>query len=278
LRDIFSASEIDVLRSATETPEITKELEIRKSGDRLAHLLELTTKDPIFKNLALDLRITKRVANLIGDDIQLQHSKLATKPRKRGVGEFAWHQDFARFPHTNRDLVAVTVTLDDATPENGGMYALRGSHKLGLRNHIRNGWMVGPCYENDLWEKAPAESVIQLMAPAGGLIIHHCLLLHFSPATQSGASRRMIALQYRAGDAIQLANNVWTDTGFQVHGKPGGRVRCEDIEIDLPRDPLWLRYCGEPHGDVFNQIGAAARSWNEEAFEQQQTAVTGTAT
>jgi phytanoyl-CoA hydroxylase len=32
------------------------------------------------------------------------------------MGEFAWHQDFARFPHTNYDLVAVTVMLDDLLP------------------------------------------------------------------------------------------------------------------------------------------------------------------
>src|SRR5262249_20727069 len=114
--------------------------------------------------------------------------------------------------------------LDDATPDNGGMYALKGSHKLGLRNHVKDGWMIGRCYEDDLWEKAP-EKVVPLMAPSGGVIIHHCLLLHYSPATDSGKPRRMIAFEYRAGHTQQLANNVWADSGFQVHGTPSGRVK-----------------------------------------------------
>jgi hypothetical protein len=74
----------------------------------------------------------------------------------------------------------------------------------------------------------------------------------------------MIAFEYRAGNAFQLANNVWADTGFQVYGTPSGRVKCAAMDMELPKDPLWLRYCGEPHGDVFNQIGPVAREWNAE--------------
>ena len=264
LENVFSPGEIESLIEATNTDVIRKDLKLRQSDEYIAHLLELTTKHDAFKALACDSRLTGRVAALIGEDLQLQHSKLATKPRRAGVGEFAWHQDFPRFPHTNYDLVAVSVLLDDATPENGGLYALEGSHKLGPRGHEKDGWMVGPCYEKHLWETAP-EKIVPMMASAGGVIIHHCLLLHFSPATRNGASRRIIAFEYRAGDALQLANNIWADTGFQVHGKPGGRVRCETLELRLPRDPAWLRYCGNVHGDVFNQIGPVARAWNEES-------------
>ncbi len=270
LHGIFSPAEVEALIRAAEDPGIQKDLEIRQANERIAHLLELTTKHIAFKELARDPRLTQRVAGLIGDDIQLQHSKLATKPRQKGAGEFPWHQDFARFPHTNYDLVALSVMLDDATPENGGMYALKGSHKLGLRNHIRDGWMIGPCYETDLWERAP-EKVVPLMAPAGGIIIHHCLLLHFSPATRSGMQRRMIAFEYRSGKALQLANNVWADTGFQVYGASSNRVKCAAMEMELPRDPAWLRYCGESHGDVFNQVGPVARAWNAETTKPQDT-------
>lgn len=264
LDGVFTAEEVKAFIRATEDSVIQRDLEVRQANSHIAHLLELTTKHAVFKELARDPRLTRRVASLIGEDIQLQHSKLATKPQLAGTGAFPWHQDFARYPHTNFDLLALTVMLDDATPENGGMYALQASHKLGLRNHIHDGWMIGPCYESDLWDKSP-ENVVPLMARSGGVIIHHCLLLHFSPPTRTGSPRRMIAFEYRAGDAIQLANNVWADTGFQVHGTPSHRVRCDAVEMELPRDPLWLSYCGEAHGDVFNQIGSAARAWNAES-------------
>ena len=85
------------------------------------HLLEITVKHPIFVELAKSPHILNRITPLIGSDVQLQYSKLATKLPTKGKGLFAWHQDFACFPHTNTDLVAVMVLLDDATPENGCM-------------------------------------------------------------------------------------------------------------------------------------------------------------
>ena len=79
------------------------------------HLLEITVKHTIFVELAKSPRILNRITPLIGSDVQLQYSKLATKLPTKGKGLFAWHQD------TNTDLVAVMVLLDDATPENGCM-------------------------------------------------------------------------------------------------------------------------------------------------------------
>lgn len=52
-------------------------------------------------------------------DIQLQHSKLAAQPAAASKGGFGWHQDFAFFPRTNTDLVAVMVMLNDATSTTG---------------------------------------------------------------------------------------------------------------------------------------------------------------
>jgi ectoine hydroxylase-related dioxygenase (phytanoyl-CoA dioxygenase family) len=266
VEDVLAAHEVQALLAASETPDIQRELAERQQAQHLTHLLELTTKHPLFKSLARDERLTHRVAALLGGDLQLQHSKLACKPSAKGAGQFPWHQDFARFPHTSYDLVALSVMLDDATPENGGMYALRGSHELGLRNHQLDGWMVGPCYETELWENAP-ERIVPLMARAGGVIIHHCLLLHASPPTYSGKPRRMIGFEYRAGHALQLANNIWSDTGFQVLGEPSRRVKCEVMDLQLPKDPLWQRFCGDAHGNVYNQIGASARTWNAGSAE-----------
>jgi phytanoyl-CoA hydroxylase len=264
INDVFTPAEVELLRGVTEGPRIQKDLNDRRAEERIVHLIPLTPIDRAFKELARDTRIAARVARLIGDDVQLQHSKLATKPRKKGAGAFDWHQDFAYFPHTNYDLVSVGVALDDATPENGGMYALKGSHKEGLRDHMRDGWMVGACQETRLWEGQP-DRVVPLMAKAGGITIHHCLTLHGSPVNRCGSQRRLVVFQYRAGHAYQLADHVWADTGFQVHGTPSHRVKCVEMDVVLPKNRGWQRYCGEPHGDVYKQIGATARQWNDEA-------------
>ena len=68
------------------------------------------------------------------------------------VTQSCWHQDFAYFPHTNTDLVAVMVLLDDSTPSNGCMQVVRGSHKLGLLNHMQDGFFTGMCQESQYWD------------------------------------------------------------------------------------------------------------------------------
>ena len=259
----FNPKEVEALRQITEQTTILHELEKRRYQERTVHLIPLTIRHDAFKNLACDPRITQRVAKLIGDDVQLVNSKLATKPKKKGAGGFDWHQDFAYYTHTNFDLVTVALGLDDVSPENGGMVAVRGSHTVGVLDHTRSGWMIGACVEKNYWEDHP-EKVVPLQVKQGGITIHHCLTLHSSPVNLSGMPRRLIVFQYRAGHSYQLADNVWEDTGFQVHGTPTGRVRCVPIEVVLPKSRDWERYCGEPHGSVYRQIGSYARLWNEE--------------
>jgi len=193
-----------------------------------------------------------RIRPLIGEAIQLQHSKLATKPLARGVGPFGWHQDFAYFPHTNTDLCAVMVLLDDADAENGCLNVVRGSHRLGLLGHDRDGVFQGHCVETEHWEAHP-EHVVPLALPAGSISIHHCLTLHGSQANRSGRPRRALIFQYRAADAHQFADRVFADTGTPIHGEWDGRVRCEAGVVRLP-------FRGEPR-----PIGSVWRQWGEAA-------------
>ena len=56
--------------------------------------------------------------------------------------------------------------LDDATPENGCMSFVRGSHKLGLLNHSNAaGYFTGSCVEQVLGRAR--ENVIPSRVPAG---------------------------------------------------------------------------------------------------------------
>jgi len=102
------------------------------------------------------------------------------------------------------------------------------------------------------------------MAQAGGISIHHCLTLHGSPSNHSGLPRRGVVFEYRAGHAYQMADHVWVDTGFQVHGTPSGRVKCEALDILLPKHRSHARSSGDPYGSVYAQLGAHARRWNAE--------------
>lgn len=250
--DIFTPEEVLSLQRACEA---TRDNHARE-GTSTSHELDLTSKDPLFLKLACDERLISKVTALLGSHVQLQHSKLAAKPARKAVGPFGWHQDFAFFPHTNTDLVAIMVMLDDATAENGCMSMVRGSHRLGLLNHAdAEGYFTMSCQESRYWEEHP-EQVIPIMPRAGGISIHHCLTLHGSPANLSGKERRGLVFQYRAADAYQLADRVFEDTGLVVSGTTSPNVRCTTGTYLLPNGR------GRGYGSAWNQIGGFAQEQN----------------
>jgi phytanoyl-CoA hydroxylase len=253
--DVISMAEVEALRAACENNEIDQKW---KEVDRTVHSLTLTERHPLFLQLAKDPRIVSLVTQLIGPDVQLQHSKLAAKPLTKNAGPFGWHQDYAYFPHTNYELVAVMVMLDDATLDNGCMSMVRGSHKLGLLNHINDkGYFTGSCLETDHWEKNP-QNVIPVTPKAGGISVHHCLTLHGSGPNLLGIPRRGLVFQYRAADAYQLADSIFPDTGVQVAGERTPYARCTAGKVRLPR--FMGNGKGEfGYGSAWNQVGEMAK-------------------
>lgn len=256
IADVFDAAELEAFRAALCVPAIRDEQLRRGRDEKLLHLLEITARQPLFLELARDPRIVDRVARLIGPDLQLQHSKVTTKPPTEGRGAAPWHQDFAYFPHSNADLVAVMVALDDATPDNGCLHVVPGSHELGPLDHTEGGYFTGACSETEHFADASRHVPIEL--DAGSLSIHHAFTLHSSPENRIGTERRALVFQYRAADAFQLGGDVWLDTGLQVRGSISEVARCESLAAPLPK----RRGLEQPYGTCWNQVGGLARAHN----------------
>ena len=68
------------------------------------------------------------LTTLIGPGVRFQTSKLNMKSAGYGAA-VEWHQDWAFYPHTNDDLLAVGVMLDDVEDINGPMQVIPGSHR-----------------------------------------------------------------------------------------------------------------------------------------------------
>ena len=62
---------------------------------------------------------------LLGPSIRLQTSKLNLKSAGYGA-PVEWHQDWAYYPYTNQDVLAMGVLLDDFTEDNGAMMVVPG--------------------------------------------------------------------------------------------------------------------------------------------------------
>jgi ectoine hydroxylase-related dioxygenase (phytanoyl-CoA dioxygenase family) len=196
-----------------------------------------------FYDLAFHPRILDAVEAVIGPNIQLHHSKLNLKPPTSREARFEWHQDCPFFPHTNYDLVAVLVHLDEATRENGCLRIIPGSHKNGPQMHVfaRDG-----AFSSQLEDKSvlgDESSWHYAESPAGGVEIHHCNMLHSSTANRGTNPRSVLIFQYRAADNVALAGATsHFGFGMQVRGTNPYQARMLDGSIiKLPgeiKDPL----------------------------------------
>jgi hypothetical protein len=175
--DVFTSERILALQAATDEDQIARS---STSDTDTIHLFGITTRHQVLRELATDPAIVRCITPLLGPNIQLQHSKLATKPTQKGVGPFEMHQDFAFYPHTNTDLLSVMVAVDEMTPQNGCLQMVRGSHRLGLLDHSKDGYFADACQESQYWRHADEGRLVDVPLKAGDIEIHHCLTLHGS--------------------------------------------------------------------------------------------------
>ncbi len=197
----------------------------------------------VFRDLAFHPKILDAIENLIGPNIQLHHTKLNLKPPTSREARFEWHQDYPFFPHSNYDLLAVLVHLDDATEENGCLKVIPGSHKLGPQMHV---FAKDGAFSSQLKDKsvvADESRYLNQVCPAGGVEMHHCNMLHSSTANRGDKPRSVLIFQYRAADNVQLGGSSGAfGAGMIVRGENPYRARLLDGTIvHLPgeiKDPL----------------------------------------
>src|SRR5262249_19217608 len=83
---------------------------------------------PFFAELTRIPSITGILAPLIGDNIRLHGAKLNMKSAGYGA-PVEWHQDWAFYPHTNDDVLATGLYLDDCDMQNGPLLVVPGTHR-----------------------------------------------------------------------------------------------------------------------------------------------------
>ncbi|NNL19062.1 MAG: phytanoyl-CoA dioxygenase family protein, partial [Boseongicola sp.] len=72
----------------------------------------------VMRKLMFSDHILAPARDLIGPDLRLHTSKLNMKSAGYGAA-VEWHQDYAFYPHTNDDILAIGVIIDDMASENG---------------------------------------------------------------------------------------------------------------------------------------------------------------
>jgi ectoine hydroxylase-related dioxygenase (phytanoyl-CoA dioxygenase family) len=193
--------------------------------------------DPLYRWVALESPIVDIVAELIGPSIRFHHSKLNLKGSRVGA-PVEVHQDAAFYPHSNDDVLAVGLLLDDATAENGALAVLPGSHHGPIFSHFdREGRFVGCMGREDI-ERLDRTRAPLLTLPAGSIHIHHYRLVHWSAPNTSPGERRLLINAYSAADAISLVLDSTGSPlcGHLVRGPAPTVVRRTSGDMPLPPD------------------------------------------
>ena len=182
--------------------------------------LEIARK---FMRLATEPTLLDIVEDLIGPDILLWSSQILCKPGRIGM-EVAWHQDGHFLPMRPLEACTVWIAIDDATPENGCMKFIPGSHKGGTLSHIHDD-RESVVFQDTLDTSTFNESeAVYDALEAGQFSIHDVHLVHGSAANTSGNRRAAITLRYMPATAH------W-DREIMAVPTPGNRSPSADFAI-----------------------------------------------
>lgn len=191
----------------------------------------------VFRDTATSRFIAEFVGSLIGNpNIKIHHTKIFIKaPRSDWTIE--WHQDFSYFVHTNYDLLAVSIMLDDISEDSGGIRFIPRSHLAGPWHSAQASVQTG--YE-DYWkiDLGPQVGDTPWVAPEiqqGGLCIHHCCMVHGSGPNYTDKWRRAFIIQFVGGDNYQIGGRSdYAGWGEFVLGSDPHEVRMISNTFALP--------------------------------------------
>ncbi|MBX3232447.1 MAG: phytanoyl-CoA dioxygenase family protein [Labilithrix sp.] len=126
-------------------------------------------------------------------------------------GDVSCHQDASFLQTDPPSVVGLWFALEDATIENGCMWALPGGHRGPLRKRFARaragGTVMHTLDATPLPAVATAAPWVPLEAKAGTMILLHGLLPHFSCANRSARSRHAYALHFVDDTCAWVADN-----------------------------------------------------------------------
>ncbi len=245
VEDVLDAEQLSAARRAIDrilagangklTHDDTYDFEPTHKPDdpRVRRIKKPHSIDKLFWELVKTPRMVAILTKLLGPDVRLHGSKLNIKAPRYG-SPVEWHQDWAFYPHTNDDILAIGVMLDDVLPENGPMLVLPGSHKGPTFSHHAQGRFCGAL--DPAFSPLDFKSAVAATGKAGTCSFHHVRLVHGSAQNTSDKPRQLLLYECTAADAWPLVN--WTNLeefdSRMICGKPTLEPRTVSGSIRMP--------------------------------------------
>jgi phytanoyl-CoA hydroxylase len=266
--DVLSAAEVAELRAVTDgfveraraitTHDAIYDLEDSHNPEqpRVRRIKAPHLHHAAYAALVRHPKIVAVLQDLWGPDIRFDTAKLNLKSAGFGAA-VEWHQDWAFYPHTNDDLAAVGVMMDDMELENGPLLIIPGSHKDPVvhDHHGEDGRFCGAMDPGK--KEVDYTAAVPLTGRAGSITVHHVRAVHGSAPNTSNRDRRLLLFQFRAADAWPLLGfpeGMEAYDRLMVAGKPTLTPRLEAVPVKLPLPPA------EKQGSIYeNQKGLKNR-------------------
>ncbi len=234
----------------THTPE----------NPRLRRIKLPHTISDVVKDLMHSDHVLAPARDLVGPNLRLHTTKLNMKSAGYGAA-VEWHQDYAFYPHTNDDILAIGVLIDDMASENGPLMVYPGSHKGPVFDHHVDGVFAGAMLpaENGLDPK----DAVELTGPAGSISIHHGRIVHGSALNTSDRARRILFYEMMAADAFPIMGSMTRWDGIEDYdtrmlcGESTKNPRLKDIPVRIP----------QPQPDVPISIYEIQKGMKKRAFD-----------
>lgn len=238
---------IDASRNISESNEIF-DLDEGHTADRprLTRVKLPHQQHPAYMDVLRSERITNMLTALLGPDIRLHTSKLNTKAAGGGAA-VEWHQDWAFYPHTNDDLLAIGFLLSDVAMDNGPLMVIPGSHRGPMLSHMNNGVFSGAVDPSD--PDFHVDKAVALTGKAGSMSIHHVRTLHGSAPNLSDTARLLLLYECGAADAWPIGGSTSSFAGMNqqafwqalnermICGEQTMVPRLRDVPIRMPLPP-----------------------------------------
>jgi ectoine hydroxylase-related dioxygenase (phytanoyl-CoA dioxygenase family) len=161
---------------------------ISRAGEIIfdSHLAE---RSEVLRDFVTGPKMASLGSEILGPDVDLYWNQIVYKSPETAK-QFPWHQDDAYTAVDPSPYLTLWIAISDATPENGCISVLPGTHKKGLIPHEQTpeGWAGHRLDDPDQGRLVPVA--------AGSVIAFWSLTLHKSGPNQSGGVRKAYVVQF----------------------------------------------------------------------------------
>lgn len=162
--------------------------------------------DPVFDSFCRDTGLADVAAAIGMTDPRLVQSMYIFKHPGVG-GEVTWHTDHTFLWTEPRSVVGFWIAIDEATTENGCMWAIPGGHRIPVKSRfVRD----GAAASTDVWDEEPypVDQAVAIPAEPGTLVLLDGALPHWSDANRSASPRQAFTLHVIDG-ATEWSDQNW---------------------------------------------------------------------